>query len=48
MDLNKVRTVDTDDDYTDDDYTDDAYTDDAYTDDDFDDDELMITLIDDD
>ena len=43
MDLNKVRTVDTDDDYTDDDYTDDAYTDD-----DFDDDELMITLIDDD
>ena len=38
MDLNKVRTVDTDDDYTDDDYTDD----------DFDDDELMITLIDDD
>ena len=48
MDLNKVRTVDTDDDYADDDYTDDAYTDDAYTDDDFDDDELMITLIDDD
>ena len=43
MDLNKVRTVDTDDDYTDDDYTDDDYTDD-----DFDDDELMITLIDDD
>ena len=43
MDLNKVRTVDTDDDYADDDYTDDAYTDD-----DFDDDELMITLIDDD
>ena len=38
MDLNKVRTVDTDDDYTDD----------AYTDDDFDNDELMITLIDDD
>ncbi|EIJ66135.1 hypothetical protein BD31_I0588 [Candidatus Nitrosopumilus salaria BD31] len=38
MDLDKVRTADTDDDYTDDDYTDD----------DFDDDELMITLIDDD